>query len=319
MQYLEKEGISLQDIPRPTPEPDEVLIGLSLAGLCNTDIEIARGYLDFQGTLGHEFVGIVVEDPQGELEGEKVVGEINIPCGHCSACNNCQPNHCLNIKAVGMRDYPGVFSEFFTLPRENVHVVPERIADIQAVFVEPLAASLEIPEKNHLKQTDKIAVLGDGRLGLMTAAALYFLNFEIHLVGKHQVKLNTLDHLHIDTYLLGDDIPKMDKVIDCTGSKSGVDTALQLIKPEGTIILKTTIAGDTSLNLSQVTVEELKIVGSRCGPFPAALRLLGNNDPGVAKFVSRIYPLAEAERAFAAAKEKDNIKILLKGEYHEKG
>lgn len=289
-----------------------MLIKIKLAGICNTDLEITAGYLGFEGTLGHEFVGIVKKDPKGDLENKRVVGSVNIPCGECYMCKMGIEKHCRNMKVIGMRDRDGAFAEYMTLPRENVYTVPETISDREAVLVEPLAAGVEIIEENHLKPTDEVVILGDGKLGHSIARVLWAAEKDPVLIGKHQNKLDRVAELGIDTYLLGEYQGIADYVIECTGSSSGLQTALDMIRPRGTIVLKTTTADLNDINMSKVAVDEIEIVGSRCGPFAPTLKMMENNKLALDKMIDDVYDFQDSLKAFERAKESDILKVLLK-------
>ncbi len=285
-----------------------------MAGICNTDMEILSGMIDFSGILGHEFVGRVVKDSKGELEGKRVVGEINIPCYQCERCENNQFKHCKNIKTLGMRNKDGVFAKYLTLPRENVHIVPQEVSDREAVFVEPIAAAVEIVEQYHIKPTFEILILGDGKLGLITARTLWALGFSVKVVGHHQEKLSTLDDMNIETVFEKELSEEMDipVIIEATGSSSGLKKAVDLVAPEGKIIYKTTTAQKLNVSLAKIAINEIKLLGSRCGPFSPALRLLKNNDLCLEKLITAVYPLGKGLKAFKRAREKSSLKILLK-------
>ncbi len=309
---LQDNQLQLIEKPRPVPTADQVLIRVKWAGICNTDLEITRGYLGFNGVLGHEFMGIVNEDPAGQLQGQRVTGSINLPCGSCDACRQGRDNHCLKIKVIGIKARDGAFAEYMTLPRANIHRLPAEISDQEAVFIEPLAAGIEIVEKNHLKPTDRILVLGDGKLGLLTALALWAMGYHIHLAGKHQHKLKIVRELEIPTFNAETISGSFDVVIDCTGSVSGLEMALDLVRAEGKIILKTTINKPIALDISKAAVNEITISGSRCGPFEPALRLLRRNKLPITALIDRVYPLEQGVKAFARASEKGVLKVLLK-------
>ena len=304
--------LQLIERPRPIPKAAEVLIRVHWAGICNTDLEILQGYLGFNGILGHEFMGIVSEDPAGQLNGKRVTGSINLPCGECEACRKGRANHCSKIKVIGIKGRDGAFAEYMTLPRENIHLLPAEISDEEAVFIEPLAAGLEILEKNHIKPTDRILIMGDGKLGLLTALVFWTIGYHIHLAGKHQPKLKIVRQLGLPVGYPEQISGCFNVVIDCTGSASGLDQALRFVEAEGKIILKTTVAERIPLDLSQATVNEITISGSRCGPFAPAIRLLSRHQLPVTELIDSIYPLAEGIKAFTRAKEKGVLKVLLK-------
>ncbi len=315
---MDKGTAEIRDIPVPRPDPDrdEVLIRVKKAGICSTDFEVIEGMINFSGVLGHEFVGVVENDPSGGLEGKRVVGEINIPCRECSRCQKNQYKHCLNIETLGMRRRDGVFAEFLTLPRSNLHVVPKSITDHEAVFTEPIAAAVEIAEQYHLKPSEPITIIGDGRLGLVTARALWGMGFSIEVIGRHQDKLATLDLPGITAHLEADFPAEKDTdlpvVIEASGSTSGLEKALQLAAPRGKIIYKTTTARSHEINLADLAIDEIQLLGSRCGPFAPALNLLARNDLRLEKLITAEYSLNEAKSALEEAARKSSLKVILK-------
>lgn len=271
--------------------------------------------IEFNGVLGHEFVGEVVNDPAGELTGKRVVGEINIPCYNCSRCHNNQYKHCKNIKAIGMRGKDGALAEYLTLPGENLHIVPDAVTDKEAVFTEPIAAAVEIAEQYHLKPSEKIMVIGDGKLGLIIARTLWALGFDVEMIGRHQEKLDTLKPLNIKTYLeklYPEKEPDIPVVIEATGSTSGLKAAIELVAPEGKIIYKTTTAKNHDLNLAGLAINEIKLLGSRCGPFKPALNLLERNELHLDRLITDEYKLEDSLDALKAAREKSSLKILIR-------
>ena len=311
---FKNDEIKLTDLKKPEPNNNEVLIEVSLAGICNTDLEIMSGMLGFTGIPGHEFVGKVVDDPRNKLSGKRVVGEVNIPCYNCERCRRRQFRHCLNIKALGMRGRDGAFAEYLTLPRENIHLVPETVSDREAVFVEPIAAAVEIAEQYHLKPSEEIAILGDGKLGLIIARTLKALGYSVLVIGRHESKLARLKSLKIPGYLernLPKNIQDIPVVVEVTGSSSGLERALQLVRPEGKVIFKTTIARKIEVNLSILAIDEIQLLGSRCGPFPPALNLLKDNNFYLEELITDCYPLEKGPEALEKARDKVNLKVLL--------
>ncbi len=301
--------------PMPNIKEGEVLIKTSMVGICNTDYEITKGYIGFHGILGHEFVGIVV-DGDKDLIGKRVVGEINLACNTCSYCAQGLQRHCPNRQTLGIFNKDGCFSEYFTLPRENVLLVPDSISDEEIVFIEPIAAALEILEQVKIEPSHKVALLGDGKLGLSIALILNAYNIDFVHIGKHADKLALSSKMGSNTKLLADvsDDDKMgfDVVIEATGSKGGFETSLSLVKPRGTLVLKSTIAADEGLNLASVVVNEVTIIGSRCGLFAPAMRLFENKKIDVKPLISHILPFEKALDAFELNKKKEVIKVLLK-------
>jgi threonine dehydrogenase-like Zn-dependent dehydrogenase len=299
--------------PRPDPPPGEALVKVSLAGICNTDLEITNGYLGFQGVLGHEFVGVVEECAAAELEGKRVVGEINAACGECTYCRAGLPTHCTNRTVLGIARRDGAFAEYLTLPMRNLHVVPDSLPDEAAVFTEPLAAALEILEQVHLQPTARVVVLGDGKLGLLVAQALSLTGCELTALGHHPEKLAILEERGLPT-LLAEEAPgiKADVVVECTGRAEGLAMARQMVVPRGAIVLKSTFQGSADIALSPLVVDEVTIVGSRCGPFAPALRLLARGLVAVEPLIAAVYPLSEGLAAFEHARAPGTLKILIR-------
>lgn len=306
----------VNDYKKPEPQNGEALVKVSMAGICNTDYEITKGYMGYKGILGHEFVG-VVEEINGEdksLLGKRVVGEINNGCGECEWCHNGLERHCFNRETLGIWKKDGCMAEYLTWPLKNLLEVPENVSDEQAVFVEPLAAGLEILEQLHIQPIQKVILLGDGKLGLTTALALNASNIDVLLVGKHQNKLDIAKAQGVKTKLLADlEIKKeWDFVIEATGSISGFETALALTKPRGTLVLKSTVAASKEFNLAPVVIDEIRVQGSRCGQFLPALKLLASEKIDFSPLISGVYSLEQSMEAFDKNKEKDVLKVLIK-------
>lgn len=302
---------------KPVPKEGEALVRVTLAGICNTDYEITKGYMGYCGVLGHEAVGIVeeVNDVDKSLVGKRVVPEISYGCKEpdCLWCAQKLYRHCPNRHTLGIFHKDGVFAQYFTMPVEVLFEVPENVPDEQAVFVEPLAAALEILEQHHIKPFEKVVILGDGKLGLITALALNALNIDVTLVGKHLNKLDIARAQGCKTSLLND-FPvekKYDVVIEATGSISGFETALALTRPRGVLVLKSTVAASKEFNLAPVVIDEITVLGSRCGQFPAALRLLKSGRVDFSPLISAVYPADKAIEAFEKNKEKDTLKVIL--------
>ena len=317
--FNDKEGLVLKtDYTKPVPQKGEALIKVSMAGICNTDAEIIKGYMGYSGVLGHEFVGIVeeVNDADKSLIGKRVVAEISYGCEKpdCPWCAVKNYRHCPDRHTIGIWRKDGCFAEYITLPTNILFEVPENVPDEQAVFVEPLAAACEITEQLHIEPTHKVVVLGDGKLGLTTALTLNAQNLDVTLVGKHQNKLDIAKAQGVKTMLL-DELKvsnNFDVVVEATGSVSGFETSLNLVKPRGVLVLKSTIATGKELNLAPIVINEITVLGSRCGQFGPALRLLKNNRIDFKPFISKIYSIDEAINGFEANKAKDSIKIILK-------
>ncbi len=313
------DGLKLDNnYAKPVPQKGEALIKVSMAGICNTDYEITKGYMGYVGVLGHEFVG-VVEDVNGEnksLVGKRVVAEISYGCHKpdCEWCNQGLVRHCPDRHTIGIWRKDGCFAEYITLPTEILFEVPDNVSDEQVVFVEPLAAACEILEQLHIQPVQKVIVQGDGKLGLTTALALNAFNHDVTLVGKHQNKLDIANAQGVKTVLLKDlEVkPEWDIVVEATGSISGFENAMALTKPRGVLVLKSTVAGSKEINLAPVVINEITVLGSRCGQFKPALRLLENNKIDFKPLISGIYNVNDAIEAFEKNKEKDSLKVLLK-------
>ena len=322
------------DLPRPSPKEGEALIRVLLAGICSTDLELVKGYMGFSGVPGHEFVGKVEESPDKTLKGKRVVGEININCAICALCKKGLRNHCKERTVLGILGSDGAFAEYLTLPLENLHTVPDEVSDEEAVFIEPLAAALRISEQVRLSPTERVCVLGDGKLGLLTSQALSLVGCELTAVGRHGEKLAILKGRGIRTRLF-DDLSErdFDVVVDCTGSPSGFNIATDLARPRGTVVLKTTVAGgadgadgvggksmgsplqrDVSNRsaLNKVVINELSVLGSRCGPFPRAVAALSEKSVVVTPLIEETYPLDRGIDAFTHASKKGSLKVLIR-------
>lgn len=261
-----------QDLPIPQPEAHESLVRILIAAICNTDREIMKGYKpEFIGVLGHEFVGVVEKSSDPTLVGRRVVGEINEGCGECVYCKTDRERHCENRRCIGIVRQDGCFAPYMTIATKSLHIVPDNVSDEHAVFAEPLAAALEIPNLIQIRPSEEICVIGDGRLAYLIAQVLALGGAEVTVLGKHEEKLRLFEDF-AKTATTCD--RKFELVVDAAGSPSGFETAMGLVRSCGKIVLKSTYAGVTSLNLSSVVVNEVSVIGSRCGPFPPALRLL---------------------------------------------
>ncbi len=305
-----------EDYPKPVPKSGEVLIKVTHAGICNTDVEITNGYMGFKGICGHEFLGIVedVNSLDKSLIGKRVTGEINLGCGKCPDCYNNMQRHCQNRQTLGIFKKDGAFAEYLTLPIENVIEIPASIPDEDAILVEPLAAALEILEQVHIKPADKIAVLGDGKLGLLVSLVLSTTPADVITIGKHENKLDILKKQGIKTKFLTDAVETKfyDIVVDATGSVDGFEKAVSLVKPRGVLVLKSTVAAEKPLNLAPVVIDEITIVGSRCGQFKPALRLLEKKVLNLKPMISRVFGFENAIEAFVYAQTKGVLKVILK-------
>ncbi len=301
------------DYPVPERGENEALIRVTHAGICNTDLEIIKGYMKFRGILGHEFVGVIEQCDQKSAIGNRVVGEINLGCGVCSFCRNNSSSHCSHRSVLGIMDKDGVFADYITLPLANLHTVPEHISDEEAVFTEPLAAAFEIFEQVNIKSSDRVCVLGDGKLGLLVSQTLAASNCDLTVIGHYDEKLAILGKLGIKTELSSSyEEPEFDIVVECTGSRSGIDTALNIVRPKGQIILKTTVAKNNSFNLNHIVINELSLIGSRCGPFKPAIQAIKSGAIDLSSLISNIYPLDDGLKALKYASKKGMIKVILK-------
>lgn len=292
---------------------NETLIKITMAGICNTDLEIIKGYMGFKGILGHEFVGIVEESNNKNLIGKRVCGEINCPCGNCYYCRNNMPTHCPNRTVLGILNRDGVFSEYTSLPEKNLHIIPDNIEDQEAVFIEPIAAAYEILEQIQIKTTDRVVILGDGKLGLLIGQVIALYTKDLLVIGKNKNKLMLLENTGIPTKLVNEiDNLTANIVIEATGTSEGMNLALDIVQPRGTIIVKTTIADNFKINLTRAVINEIKIIGSRCGPFKPAIQALSDKLITVKPLISAIYNLDEALTAISKAQEQEILKVLIK-------
>ncbi len=310
--WLENNKLQLlTDLPIPQPAEGEALVRVLSAGICNTDLELIRGYYCYGGILGHEFVGVVEKGPE-QLINQRVVGEINAVCGQCRYCIGQQKTHCENRTVLGIVNRNGAFAEYLCLPIENLHIVPPQIPTKVATFTEPLAAALEIQQQITLSSNDRVLVVGDGKLGQLIAQTLALTGCDLLVVGRHRQKLDNLEKRGIKTSLNNTIANKsFDVSVDCTGNPEGFGLALRALRPRGTLVLKSTYTGNLSLDASSIVVDEITIIGSRCGSFPAALQLLEQRRVDVNYLIEACYPLTEAIAAFAQAQAKGTLKILL--------
>jgi alcohol dehydrogenase len=303
----------LNDCPPPRRGPGESLIRVKMTGICNTDLEIAKGYMGYNGVLGHEFVGVVEDSDAPELLNKRVVGEINLSCGNCEFCDSGMHTHCPARTVLGIMEHAGAMADFCTLPDSNLHIVPEGLPDEAAVFCEPLAAAIEITAQVPVKPGQRAVILGDGKLGLLAAQVLKNAGADVLLVGHSPEKLELARNWSIPTTLKAElsDRPA-DIVVDCTGSTEGFDTALDLVKPRGTVVVKTTVADRFSVNLAPLVINEITVVGSRCGPFEPALKALSDGSVSVEEMISRIFPMEQALEAFEFASLPKALKVLIR-------
>ncbi len=299
--------------PRPTLAPGEALIRVRVVGLCATDAELARGYKKFAGVPGHEFVGDVIAAPDAPAwEGQRVVGEINIACGACATCRVGRPAHCPHRHTLGIEGWDGALADYLTLPIANLHAVPPTLPDDVAVFTEPLAAACEILQQIHVHPTDRVLVVGDGKLGLLCAQVLALTGCDLTVIGHHAEKLALLERRGIATTLRATQVsPGADIVVEATGSPQGFVIARRLVRPRGTLVLKTTYAGDLPGDMTGLVVDEVRVIGSRCGPFPPALRLLTQGLVDVLPMIDARYPFADALHALEHATRRGVMKVLV--------
>ncbi|MBK7320791.1 alcohol dehydrogenase catalytic domain-containing protein [Candidatus Villigracilis affinis] len=309
--WLEDNQISLRDVAQPK-RSNEALIKIRKAGICSTDLELVKGYYPYTGILGHEFVGEVVDAPDAAWIGQRVVGEINAVCGACEACLNGRPTHCENRTVLGIANRDGVFAEYTTLPLENLHRVPESVSDEMAVFTEPLAAALEIQQQIQLKPDDRVLLVGAGRLGQLIAQTLALTGCDLQVVTRHAHPQSLLAARGIRFTTAEEVQPrKWDVVVEATGSADGFNLARKAIRPRGTLVMKSTYKGDVNVNFSSIVVDEINIIGSRCGPFAPALRLLEKREVDPTVLIVDQYKMTDAVKAFDHAAQAGVLKILL--------
>jgi 2-desacetyl-2-hydroxyethyl bacteriochlorophyllide A dehydrogenase len=309
--WLENQTLSLREVLRPE-KSGEALIRVRLAGICGTDLELLRGYYPFTGIPGHEFVGEVVEAPDQSWIGKRVVGEINAVCGKCEQCCNGRPTHCEKRTVLGITNRDGVHAEYTTLPLLNLHLVPDSVPDEAAVFVEPLAAALEIQQQVHIQPTDRVLLIGAGRLGQLVAQTLALTGVDLRVVARHPLQMKLLTDRGIKLISEDEVQPRRwDVVVEATGSPSGFDLARKALRPRGTLVLKSTYRGEMTIAWSPFVVDEITIIGSRCGPFAPALRLLEYKEVDPTVLIAKRFPLASALEAYETAKQPGMLKVLL--------
>jgi len=309
--WLENNQLSLKEIPR-SAIPGEAVIKIRKTGICGTDLELVKGYYPYTGIPGHEFVGEVINSPDPEWIGKRVVGEINAVCGACEQCRSGRPTHCENRSVLGIINRDGVFAECTTLPLENLHIVPDSVPDEAAVFTEPLAAALEIQQQVQIHPTDRVLLIGAGRLGQLIAQTLMLTGCDLRVVARHPLQKELLSRRGIRLIDEGDIQPwRYDVVVEATGSPSGFDLARKALRPRGTLVLKSTYKGDMTVNFSSIVVDEIQLIGSRCGPFEPALRLLAQKEVDPTILIASEYRLTEGLRAFKDAEKAGMLKVLL--------
>jgi alcohol dehydrogenase len=311
--HLENRRVDVRRMPRPRAPEGFALLRLLCGGICNTDLELQRGYYGFAGVPGHEFVAEVVEASQRELIGRRVVGEINLDCGCCDWCRKGLGRHCPKRTVLGIVKHPGAFREFLTLPERNLHIVPDSIPTEQAVFVEPLAAAAEILDQVQIPCSSPVAVLGDGKLGLLVAQVLQAHGYRVHQFGRHKEKLSIAARAGVVTEVVKERMPvaEYEWVVEATGSPKGLGDAVQMTRPRGTIVMKSTVHGLAGFDTAPVIVNEITLVGSRCGRFEPAMEMLRNGVVNVTDMISERMPLDRAPQAFRAAAKRGVLKVLL--------
>ena len=311
--WLEDRRLRVRDdLPVPAPPPGEARIRVTVAGVCHTDLELVRGYYPYAGVLGHEFVGVVDRSPSDpSWEGRRVVGEINATCGACPTCLAGRSSHCERRTVLGIVNRDGAFADYVSLPIANLHAVPDTMPDDVAVFAEPVAAAFQILAQVAIDRPDRVVVFGDGKLGQVIAQVLATTGCALTVVGRHPRKLAHLATRGIATQVDPPAARSADIVVDCTGRREGLQAALAALRPRGTLVLKSTFAGDTAVNLSAIVVDEITIVGSRCGPFEPALAALASGAVVVSPLIETRLPLADAVDALARAGSPGMLKVLL--------
>ncbi len=312
--WLEHQKLTFrEDVPIPVPGKDEALIRVLLAGVCSTDLELLRGYYPFSGIPGHEFVGEVMDSPDDpSWIGKRVVGEINISCGKCETCKSGSNRHCENRKTLGIHEWNGAFAEYLVLPLTNLHVIPAHIPDEMAVFTEPVAAAHEILEQTIIQSTDRVLLVGAGRLGQLIAYVVQATGCKLDVVTRHSKQRDLLAIYHIHP-ISADDIgtKKYDVVIEATGSPDGFNLAMHSVRPRGRFILKSTYKGNIAVNFSKIVVDEVTLIGSRCGSFEPALHLLGEGKVDPRPLIEAIYPLDQGTTAMMHAARPGVFKVLI--------
>ena len=311
---VNKKRLAIKEIGKPD-RVDEALVRVLLSGICNTDLEIARGYAGFNGTIGHEFVGVVEDSSDRALVGLRVVGEINAGCGSCELCRGGDSRHCANRTVLGIHGRDGAHAEFLQLPAVNLLPVPDNIPDEHAVFTEPLAAACGVLERARINKSDRVAVIGDGKLGLLCAQVIALTGADVLLIGKHSSKLRIAERRGIEIAtpkLAGKRKQQFDVVVEASGAASGFGLALDLLRPTGQLVLKSTFHGKTELDAARIVVDEISIVGSRCGRFSPAIDLLKRAAIDVDSLISEEYPLSNGVHAMRRAGTKGVMKVLLR-------
>jgi len=312
--WLENRRFSFRDdLPVPAPGEGEALVRVKLAGICSTDLELEKGYYPYAGIPGHEFVGEVASAPgDAGWTGQRVVGEINVACLECEACRAGRTHHCENRTVLGIKDHDGAFAEYLVLPVRNLHRVPAGVPDEEAVFTEPLAAALEIQEQVHIHPEDRVLLIGAGRLGQLIAQTLALTGCSLRVLARHPRQQDLLLSRQIQVVQAGEiEAGRSDVVVEATGSTDGFRLARQAVRPGGTIVLKSTYKGQLEVDFSSVVVDEVRLVGSRCGPFPPALSLLESGRVDPLPLIDARFPLADAPQGLKAAAGRGVLKVVL--------
>jgi alcohol dehydrogenase len=312
--HLESGRVEIRKVPVPRVPKGFALIRMLAAGICSTDLELQRGYYGFRGTPGHEFVGDVVEAHDRSWIGQRVAGEINLACGHCDWCARGLGRHCPNRTVLGIVKHPGAFAEFLTLPIANLHPLPKSISIRKAVFIEPLAAACEILDQIHIPEGERVAILGDGKLGLLIAQVLAARGDLPHVFGRHRANLRMLQQEGISAELVKRKLPERAYrfVVDATGSAQGLPAAISMCEPRGVVIMKSTVHGTVAMDTAPAIVNEIMLLGSRCGRFEPAIKLLTSRKVHVTDLIAAEFPLNRAPEAFALAAKKGVLKVLLR-------
>jgi threonine dehydrogenase-like Zn-dependent dehydrogenase len=302
----------IKEVDRPVPGEGEVLVRVRLAGICGTDLEVLKGYHGFKGIMGHEFTGEVAGPENSPWQGRRVVGDINIGCGVCELCRRGLARHCRQRRVLGLKDHEGAMAHYLILPAANLHPVPPEVPDVGAVFTEPLAAALRVQETAPTSPDSRLLVVGDGRLGLLIAWVLALSGAEVHLAGRHPEHLALARLRGVITFLTSDLPPgDYDMVVEASGSPAGLELALARVRPRGTVVLKSTYVGRYPLDPAALVVPEVRLVGSRCGPLAAALRLLRDGRIDPRPLIDRTYPLSRGLEALARAQSPGVLKVLI--------
>jgi threonine dehydrogenase-like Zn-dependent dehydrogenase len=313
--YFNGSTAELVDSRKPRSKQGEALIRVNLAGICATDLSILQGYMDFSGILGHEFVGTVVSSERDELIGKRVTGEIFVPCRKCATCRSGNEKHCPKRTVIGIEGRDGAFAEFLTLPNDNLHLIPDGMSDEEAVFTELVAAACEIPVRVKFEKDSRVVVLGDGRLAAMAAQVVSLESDNVLVLGLNKKKLEVIKSIGIET----DETTRrselagtFDIAVDCTGKPTGLPLAAELLRAQGTIVLKSTYHGSLAWNPAPIVVNELVLVGSRCGPFERAIELIATGKVQVKPFLTAVYELGDWENALRRARRSGSFKVALK-------